>query len=100
MTPRNTDPRLWVADADWRDESACRGQDTDLWYDNDRNVQAAALLVCAVCPVAKDCLIDALTFEKKSTAYGIRGGVTEERRRGWLRQRQRPLPKPRLRESA
>ena len=59
----------------WRDLSACRGTDTNLWFERSR--RADALAVCRECPVSNLCLDYALAFE---TEFGIWGGFTPTQR--------------------
>lgn len=64
----------------WIDEAACRGDpDPNTWYasPHDAESRARALSVCARCPVAAECLDDALA---RDDAYGIWGGVLAEDR--------------------
>lgn len=70
----------------WRDRAACRGMDTALWFSDNRRDVAVAKRVCAVCPVADDCLRDAR--EKRET-HGIRAGLNVREQRKAL-----PLPRP------
>lgn len=52
-------PRLRGAQADlgeaWREEAACRGMDTSLWFAETASAQAAAKSICAGCPVNAEC---------------------------------------------
>ncbi|MGW4889623.1 WhiB family transcriptional regulator [Streptomyces murinus] len=63
---------------DWRDQAACAGQDTDLWFSSNLS---RARKVCGGCLVRAECLYDALQNETPSTAYGVRGGLTRRERR-------------------
>ena len=62
---------------DWRDLAACRGMATADFYSRQERAQARAIAVCRSCPVALECLEDALAFEAgtKRDTYGIRGGM-------------------------
>lgn len=64
----------------WRDQAACRGADTELFYPTEADdvTTAKAVAHCQVCPVADACLTDALATGDR---YGIRGGLTERQRR-------------------
>lgn len=63
---------------DWRDDSACQDYNPDMWTiaepDDDPGKAANwdALLICARCPVASQCLDDAQANEANGV---IRGGV-------------------------
>lgn len=71
--------RMFIRDrAEWMPEAAC-ANDPDVdpeWFypmDHDRVALAAARDVCWSCPVALECLDDAL---KTRDAWGVRGGYT------------------------
>jgi WhiB family redox-sensing transcriptional regulator len=67
----------------WRDQAACAGYDTKLFYaeSGSRDERAIALSVCQRCPVRNECLEEALTVPER---FGIWGGLTElQRRRLW-----------------
>lgn len=69
----------------WRLDAACSGSDPELFFPDpsDGQAQAAALRVCDGCPVAVDCLVDALAVETpRQIRYGIRGGTTPADRAG------------------
>lgn len=59
----------------WRLRAACRGQDTEMWFDGDT---AAAKAECRRCPVVSDCLGLALA---NGLTYGVWGGLDEKERR-------------------
>ncbi len=69
---------------DWREEAACAGMDTELWFPARSHPKGAerkrvrvAQEVCASCPVRLACL----TFAIRTGQRGIWGGLTEEQRR-------------------
>lgn len=65
---------------EWQVDAACRGVDPEIFFpgpDEEHRV-AAALSVCASCPVRPRCLAFALSREQR---YGIWGGLTEKQRR-------------------
>ena len=65
-----------ILDSDWwRAEAACRGSDTNLWFDRSR--RAEALVFCRSCPVMNLCLDFGLKFERE---FGIWGGFTPTQR--------------------
>ena len=75
---------------DWRSDAACRGMDPALFHPQvtekrgsvaDR-AYAQARRVCAVCPVADQCLACALTNDQRD---GMWGGTTPRQRRGRYR---------------
>ena len=73
---------------DWRDNSACRDTDPDLFFPVGTTGPAIeqienAKAVCRVCDVQKSCLEYALVTNQDS---GIWGGTSEEERRALRRQ--------------
>jgi WhiB family transcriptional regulator, redox-sensing transcriptional regulator len=73
-------------DLSWRQRAACRGLSTDIFYpvsDDDADI---AKSICAVCPVAEECLEFALAERERE---GIWGGATERERRRIVRQRRK-----------
>jgi WhiB family redox-sensing transcriptional regulator len=66
------------------DQSACRGMDTEIFFEADfvrgatkRAREAAAKSVCATCPVIAQCLAWALEVDEP---HGIWGGLTPAER--------------------
>ena len=72
--------------ASWRDRSACRGIDPEIFYPPSDEEAEAAKEVCAACPVRQACLEHALTTRERE---GVWGGTTERERRRIVRQRRR-----------
>jgi WhiB family redox-sensing transcriptional regulator len=73
---------------DWRDHSACRDTDPDLFFPVGTTGPAIeqienAKAVCRQCDVQRECLEYALTTNQDS---GIWGGTSEEERRALRRQ--------------
>lgn len=71
-----------LVDGDWRTAARCREVGPELFFapDNERERERVqrtldAMAVCARCPVAGDCLADALSTGEK---FGVRGGVDLE----------------------
>ena len=65
----------------WREEAACSGLDTNLFFpaaEEDQVLLAMARQVCATCPVQEACL--AYAVESRQTV-GIWGGATTRERR-------------------
>ncbi len=78
-----TNPRT---DTAWRDEAACRGLDTDVFFPLTDEEAEEAKAICATCPVREECLEYALLTRQDD---GVWGGLTEaERRRIRRRRRQ------------
>ena len=68
-----TEPESW-----WH-RAACAGYGHDMFFPATTDKIAAALAVCARCPVQVECLAAALQEEvdaDRSRPYGIRGGAT------------------------
>ena len=67
----------------WRDQAACLGMDTDLFFTKGGTHEAQeAIAVCCQCPVASECLEYALAHEprERSHRFGIWGGVMPPQR--------------------
>jgi WhiB family redox-sensing transcriptional regulator len=79
-----TNPRT---DVRWREDAACRGVDTDVFFPATDEEAEEAKAICASCPVRKECLEFALQTRQED---GVWGGLTEtERRRLRRRLRER-----------
>lgn len=63
----------------WRDKAACKGQDTNKFFPNPGDVEAAnwALAWCKACPVVNECLKAELAVEPTSLdmRHGVYGGT-------------------------
>lgn len=70
----------------WRNRSACRGVDPDIFFpvSDEEAVQAKA--ICSECPVREACLEYALATRERD---GVWGGATERERRRMIRQRRK-----------
>src|ERR1039458_9155923 len=71
-----------ITDKNWRRRAACKGLETSTFFLEGRSGNyKAALKVCAECPVAKDCLNEALVWElAHDWCAGIWGGKTAQQR--------------------
>ena len=67
----------------WRDEAACAGLDTELFFPVDDRAPSVEppRRVCRACPVRAACLADALSTEDPARRFGIVGGTTPAERR-------------------
>jgi WhiB family redox-sensing transcriptional regulator len=72
--------------ANWRQRSACRGLDPDIFYPSSDEEAEEAKAICAGCPVQQVCLEYALAHRERD---GVWGGLTERERRRALRQRRK-----------
>jgi WhiB family redox-sensing transcriptional regulator len=68
----------------WRDEAACKGLDTGIFFPTTDAEAGAAKLVCAGCPVRAECLEWALASRQED---GVWGGLTDNERRRLRRRR-------------
>lgn len=75
----------------WQVNAACSGLDTNLFHSTSKSNIEYCKLICAKCPVAKQCLEYALDFDREFSfdkQLGVYGGMTsEERRLYWDRLR-------------
>ncbi len=71
-----TDERPWVVFA------ACRDADPDLFFPGSKADEKAALALCAMCPVMREC--QSYSMDARET-FGVWGGRTEKQRRLALR---------------
>lgn len=82
---------LWEPDESWRDDAACSGSGTDLFFpisEEDPQVEAAKE-VCAACPVMDECLAYALSTNQTEGVWGGMTGSERRRLRRRIRDRQR-----------
>ncbi|AKK10184.1 WhiB family transcriptional regulator [Corynebacterium uterequi] len=66
----------------WVTRANCRGGDPDVLFVRGAEQRGVAATVCAKCPVALQCLADALD---NRIEFGVWGGLTERQRRALLR---------------
>ena len=69
-----------ILEGRWLEKALCatdRSIDTELFFDESRESQTRAIMICFSCPVMQACLTDSL----KIHVGGIRGGTTELERR-------------------
>lgn len=72
-------PQRPVLDEDWRDQAACRGMDTNLFFpERGHNATDEVKAACASCPVAQQCLDYAMALGDR---FGIWGGTSDKQRR-------------------
>ena len=64
---------------DWRADAGCRDSDPDLFFP-EFNDYRAARAICRRCPVADECLADAMA-DTYAGGHGMRGGLTPPERR-------------------
>ncbi|GAB2750048.1 hypothetical protein GCM10027174_25730 [Salinifilum aidingensis] len=78
---------------DWRERAACRDEDPELFFPISEVGLGAkqvdrAKAVCGRCPVASECLADALS---NGLDFGIFGGMTPRERRSLSRRNTRTV---------
>lgn len=62
----------------------CSHELTDLWFDEDPAIEAAAIAHCAVCPVKQECGEYASAYREEYGIWaGLRAYVPEEREILW-----------------
>lgn len=69
----------------WREDAACRTEDTAVFFPDSEDAAGPALAICATCPVREECLEFALATRQDD---GVWGGLTETQRRRLRRRRQ------------
>ncbi|HZQ27797.1 MAG TPA: WhiB family transcriptional regulator [Acidimicrobiales bacterium] len=74
-----------MARLEWKEQAACRGLDTNVFFSDDEAEVAQAKAVCAGCPVREACLQFALDSRQHD---GVWGGLDELERRRLRRRRQ------------
>ncbi len=67
-----TEERPWVV------FSACRDQDSDLFFPETKVQERKALAICGTCPVQNECLDYAFEADIR---FGVWGGLSEKQRR-------------------
>lgn len=70
--------------ADWMVDAACRDMDPAVFFPEDGGGVESAQLICARCPVSRQCLDYALEHR---VAHGVWGGASERSRARILRAR-------------
>jgi WhiB family redox-sensing transcriptional regulator len=70
----------------WRDEAACRGMDTNLFFDRSGGIFNVLRRTCEKCPVQEQCLDEALSFDW-GEQHGFVGGLSRNARRAIITKR-------------
>lgn len=77
----------------WHDAAACKGEPTDLFYDDDPAFEAAALAYCSICPVRDECASFAVAYDERHGIFGgYRFSVQEERELAHTNHQPKPIP--------
>jgi WhiB family transcriptional regulator, redox-sensing transcriptional regulator len=74
----------------WRDNAACAGQPSYLFFDDEANKWKQAKELCATCPVLTQCRSWAMSYPAKDL-YGFWAGLTQRERRN-IQNRQKEAP--------
>lgn len=87
---RGTADRKLDGSSDWRELSACKDADPNIFFpeQDDRTAIKLAKAICDACQVREQCLEDAMVRREK---HGIWGGKDEKERRRMYRQRRRTI---------
>ena len=81
---------------EWRNQAACSGLPTKLFYPERGDRAPTARAVCRGCPVSDDCLEYAF---REDVRHGIFGGKTEDERQSIRRRRNKQRKEAKLNES-
>ena len=68
----------------WRQQAACKGLDTSIFFPESDAAAGPAKAVCATCPVRAECLEWAIAARQED---GVWGGMTDNERRRLRRRR-------------
>lgn len=74
----------------WREQAACKGADTSLFFPTRGEKLDRAMEFCDRCRVRHQCLDEAMGYFEPDTTVGVWGGTSERRRdqlRGWRQRR-------------
>jgi len=85
------DDLMWEPTEGWRDDAACGGTETALFFPagEEETLAEAAKSVCAACPVSEDCLQYAIATNQSEGVWGGLTGAERRRLRRRLRERER-----------
>lgn len=73
----------------WHADALCAQADPEAWFPEKGGSTREAKAICGRCPVAAECVDDALTREER---FGVWGGLSERERRRILRRMQAAQP--------
>ncbi|MET9321916.1 WhiB family transcriptional regulator [Streptomyces sp. NPDC003038] len=98
--PRPNDHRTLPRARTWKDDAACLGVPTQVFFALGKGPQASAdeayaKSICVRCPVRSKCLTHALTARED---YGVWGGLNEDERAALLAQARRAAERQRRKE--
>jgi len=72
--------RAWLARPSWHRLAACRGVGADVFFPVRGGTFDLARHLCSTCPVAAECLAEALALDEKADE-GFRAGMSARQRR-------------------
>lgn len=85
-TPDGLIELVLPAQPEWVRDALCAQTDPDLFFPDKGGTTKPAKQICARCPVAEQCLADAL---ERHDRYGIWGGLSERDRRRIINNRRK-----------
>lgn len=62
----------------WATYAACKGEHGMIFFPQNKREEAAAVAICASCPVREECLDHAIATNER---FGVWGGLTEKERK-------------------
>lgn len=85
------DDLMWEPTEGWREDAACGGFDSALFFPagEEDSLAAAAKAICASCSVAEECLQYAIATNQSEGVWGGMTGAERRRLRRRLRDRER-----------
>jgi WhiB family redox-sensing transcriptional regulator len=85
------DDELWEPEHSWREDSACSGADSEVFFppSEDEAAAMAAKKICAACPVQEQCLQYALATNQTEGVWGGLSSGDRRRLRRRIRDRER-----------
>ena len=83
---------MWEPDVSWREDAACSGVDSDIFFpasEDDEDAIRQAKAICAECPVREACLQYALATNQAAGVWGGLDAGDRRRMRRRIRDRER-----------
>ena len=83
---------MWEPDVSWREQAACSGVDSDIFFpasEDDEQAVTQAKAICEECPVREACLQYALATNQSAGVWGGLDAGDRRRMRRRIRDRER-----------
>ena len=83
---------MWEPDVSWREQAACSGVDSDIFFpasEDDEQATGQAKAICQECPVREACLQYALATNQSAGVWGGLDAGDRRRMRRRIRDRER-----------